>query len=345
MERWFMTKELVHVYRGNIIESKHYGTIVVVDHLGNIIGQVGDSQREIFARSSMKLFQIIPAIEAGIIEKYNLAAKDISLFCASHSGEEFHTETVKANLAKADLQINALKCGIHPPRHVKTYENMLTEHKEFSSIHNNCSGKHTGMLLTAKALYEEVTNYYELNHPVQQRILHTISDICEYPIEKIHLGVDGCGVPVHCLPMYNIALGYANLVANLKYDTQRTKAIQTMVQSIIKAPEMIGGTNRFCSDLVRVCNGKLIAKAGAEGVYCIGHIDKKLGIAIKIDDGNSRASYPVAMEVLKQLDLITADEYNALIEYALPNVFNARNEIVGKLHVNFKLSKTIKEEV
>ncbi|MEG0473489.1 MAG: asparaginase, partial [Solibacillus sp.] len=263
-----MSTDLVHVYRGNIIESKHYGTIVVIDHLGNVISQVGDSQREIFARSSMKLFQVIPAIEAGIVEKYGLTAKDISLFCASHSGEEFHTETVKENLAKADLQINALKCGVHPPRHVKTYENMLTEHIGFSSIHNNCSGKHTGMLLTAKALDEEIANYYELNHPVQQRILQTISDICEHSSEKIQMGVDGCGVPVHCLPMYNIALGYANLVANTKYNPQRTKAIQTMVHSIINEPQMIGGTNRFCSDLVRVCNGKLIAKAGAEGVYC-----------------------------------------------------------------------------
>lgn len=340
-----MSTDLVHVYRGNIIESKHYGSIVVVDNFGNIISQIGDSQKEIFARSSMKLFQVIPAIEAGIIEKYELTAKDISLFCASHSGEDFHTETVVGNLVKADLQINSLKCGVHPPRHVKTYENMLNEHKEFSSIHNNCSGKHTGMLLTAKALNEEVTNYYELNHPVQKRIIHTISDICEYPIEKIQIGVDGCGVPVHCLPMYNIALGYANLVANSKYDPQRTKAIETMVHSIIKEPEMIGGTNRFCSDLVRICGGKLVAKAGAEGVYCIGHIDKKLGIVIKIDDGNSRASYPVAMEVLKQLDLITSDEYNELIEYAIPNVLNARNEIVGKLKVNFKLSKTVKEEV
>ncbi|ATP41521.1 L-asparaginase [Solibacillus sp. R5-41] len=340
-----MSTDLVHVYRGNIIESKHYGSIVVVDNFGNIISQIGESQREIFARSSMKLFQIIPAIEAGIMEKYDLASKDISLFCASHSGEDFHTETVMKNLEKADLQINALKCGVHPPRHIKTYENMLIEHREFSPIHNNCSGKHTGMLLTAKALNEEIANYYELNHPVQQRILHAISDICEYPIEKIQLGVDGCGVPVHCLPMYNIALGYANLVANLKYDPQRTKAIQTMVHSIINEPEMIGGTNRFCSDLVRICGGKLIAKAGAEGVYCIGHIDKKFGIAIKIDDGNSRASYPVAMEVLKQLDLITTDEYSELIEYALPNVLNARNEIVGKLKVNFKLSKTVKEEV
>ncbi|MGE7021570.1 asparaginase [Solibacillus cecembensis] len=340
-----MPTELVHVCRGNIIESKHYGTIIVVDDAGNIISQLGDSQREIFARSSMKLFQVIPAIEAGIIEKYDLASKDISLFCASHSGEDFHTETVMGNLDKADLQISALKCGTHPPRHTKTYEKMLTEQKEFSAIHNNCSGKHTGMLLTAKALNEEVANYYELNHPVQQRILHTISDICEYPIDKIQMGVDGCGVPVHCLPMYNIALGYANLAANSKYNPQRTNAIQKMVQSIIDEPEMIGGTDRFCSDLIKVCKGKLIAKAGAEGVYCIGHIEKKLGVAIKIDDGNSRASYPVAMELLKQLDLITTDEYNELIEYALPRVLNARNEVVGKLQVNFKLSKTMKEEV
>lgn len=340
-----METDLIHVYRGNIVESKHYGTVVVVDHVGNVVSEIGDSQREIFARSSMKLFQVIPAIEAGIVEKYDLGPKDISLFCASHSGENFHTETVTKDLLKADLQIDALKCGTHPPRHVKTYENMLKEQKEFSAIHNNCSGKHTGMLLTAKALHEEVDNYYELSHPVQQRILHTISDLCEYPAEKIQMGVDGCGVPVHCLPMYNIALGYANLATNSKYNTPRTKAIQTMVHAITMEPEMIGGTNRFCSDLMRVCKGKLIAKAGAEGVYCIGHTHKHLGIVIKIDDGNSRASYPAAMEVLKQLALISDEEYNELIEYACPNVLNARNEVVGELKPCFTLLKSVKEEV
>lgn len=334
-----MSNLLVEVYRDSYVESKHTGTIVVVNDRGEMIGHVGNPQREIFARSSMKLFQVIPAIEAGIVEKYNLTSKDISLFCASHSGEEFHTSAVQHNLQKASLHISALKCGTHPPRHVPTYEKMLKEGQTFSPIHNNCSGKHTGMLLTAVAQNEETETYYQMTHPVQQRILHAISHICEYPAEKIKMGVDGCGVPVHRLPMYNIALGYANFASTEKYDEQRKEAIQIMVQSIIEAPEMIGGTNRFCSDLIRVCNGKLIAKAGAEGVYCVGHLEKKLGIVVKIDDGNPRASYPAVMEVLRQLSLVTEEEYEQLKSYAHPDVLNVRGEVVGKVAVQFKLEQ------
>lgn len=332
-----MNNLLVEVYRDSHVESKHNGTIVVVNDRGETIGYVGDPKREIFARSSMKLFQVIPAIEAGVIEKYSLSSNDISLFCASHSGEEIHTSAVQRNLQKASLTISALKCGTHPPLHVPTYEQKLKRGQTFSPIHNNCSGKHTGMLLTAMVQNEETETYYQIGHPVQQRILQAISQICEYPAELIQIGVDGCGVPVHRIPMYNIALGYANFAAAEKFDEPRKKAIRTMVQSIIEAPEMIGGTNRFCTDLIRVCNGKLIAKSGAEGVYCVGHLEKKLGIVVKIDDGNPRASYPSVMEVLRQLALITDEEYEQLKNYAQPDVLNVRGEVVGKVRVHFTL--------
>lgn len=336
-----MGERLINVYRGELVESIHNGTIVVVNGQGEVLHAVGDAQQKVYARSSMKLFQVIPAIEVGIVQNFQLKAKDISLFCASHNGEAFHTDTVLKNLYKASLNYSHLKCGTHPPRHIPTYEKLIREEQTICEIHNNCSGKHTGMLLTAVVNNESVENYYELNHPVQQRILKTISEVCEYPPEEIEIGLDGCGVPVHAIPLYNIALGYANLAANTKYTQARKDAISTIVQSIVEAPEMIGGTDRFCSDLIRVCAGKLVAKAGAEGVYCIGHLEKQLGIAIKIDDGNPRASYPVAMEVLKQLDLITADEYEQLSAYAKPHVYNVRKEIVGRIEPAFTLEREV----
>ena len=328
---------LLHVCRGDLVESYHTGSIVVVTSNGQVLSAIGDSQRSVFARSSMKLLQVIPALELGIKEKFDLSASAISLFCASHSGEDQHTTTVKKLLNDGGLTCDALKCGTHPPRHISTYEKGLQNQIVFGPEHNNCSGKHTAMLLSAQANGESLEDYYLQEHPVQQRILQTISEICEYPLEQIVLGIDGCGVPVHGLPLYNIALGYANLCANDKYNEKKTAAIDTIKQSIIKAPEMIGGTDRFCTELIKVGNGELIAKAGAEGVYCIGHQTKKIGIVIKIDDGNSRASYPVAMEVLKQLELIDEKQYEHLIAFAKPSVLSVRGEKVGEIIPQFQL--------
>lgn len=334
---------LLHVCRGDLVESYHNGIIVVVNSKGQVLSEIGDSQRIIFARSSMKLLQVIPALELGIKENFDLSEEAVSLFCASHSGEDPHTTTVEKLLNDAGLTCDDLKCGMHAPRHIPTYEKGLKNHIAFGPEHNNCSGKHTAMLLSALANSESLEDYYLLKHPVQQRILQTISELCEYPLEQIVLGIDGCGVPVHGLPLYNIALGYANLCANDKYNVKKTTAIETMKQSIIKAPEMIGGTDRFCTELIKVGNGELIAKAGAEGVYCIGHQSKKIGIAIKIDDGNSRASYPVAMEVLKQLELIDEQQYEHLLAFAKPRVLNVRGEIVGEIVPQFQLNAKRKE--
>ena len=143
-----LSNTLLHVYRGQLVESMHNGIIVVVDSEGRILNEVGNSQRIVFARSSMKLLQVIPVLELGVKEKFNLGAKEISLFCASHSGESIHTTTVVNLLNNAGLTSADLKCGIHPPRHIPTYEDRLKNHIEFGPEHNNCSGKHTGMLGT-----------------------------------------------------------------------------------------------------------------------------------------------------------------------------------------------------
>ncbi|QOV11001.1 asparaginase [Viridibacillus arvi] len=335
-----MGEELVNVIRGGLIESVHSGHIAIVNSHGELLYEMGNPYKKVYARSSMKPIQAIPIVEQKVNETYLFEDADLSLCCASHIGEPMHTERVQNLLETALMGVSNLKCGAHPPRIEEEYKKLLQEGKPITAIYNNCSGKHTGMLLTAKVMGEDLENYYLLEHPVQQRILDTISEVCEYPREQIEIGIDGCGVPVHGLPLYNIALGYARMSNPQNLSQSKQHASQKIIQAMTSAPEMVGGTDTFCTSLMTVTKGKLFGKAGAEAVYCIGHIDTGIGIAIKIDDGNSRAVYPVAVEVLKQLNLISKEEIESLKSFHEAPLKNVRKQVVGTVIPKFMLHRT-----
>lgn len=333
-----MTAErLVNAVRGGYIESGHTGHIAVVDANGKLVYSAGDPHRHTFARSSMKPLQAIPIIETGAADHYNMQAADISLACASHNGEDQHTHRVKDILTRLELEVEDLKCGTHPPRWTETYENVIKTNTPITPVYNNCSGKHSGMLTTAKHMNESTEDYYQLDHPVQQRILEVISDLSEVPVEEIEIGIDGCGVPVHGIPLDRLALSFAKMAKPEHFPETRRHAIERVTSSMMEAPEMVGGTDRFCTDFMKVMDGRMFGKAGAEGVYCIGDLETGYGIAIKIEDGNGRAVYPAAVEVLKQLDLLTDDQLEQLSSYHEPALKNARDEKIGYLQPMFTL--------
>ncbi len=329
--------KLVNVTRGNLIESSHKGHVAVVDRKGQLLFYAGNPDSKVFARSSMKPIQAIPVVETGAVDHYKFSDADLSLCCASHNGEKMHTNRVLSILARAGMEETSLKCGTHIPRWQDTYKELIMDGKEVTSLYNNCSGKHTGMLATAKHMNEPIENYFDLNHPVQQRILTAISEMTEYPKEDIEIGIDGCGVPVHGLPLERLAYGYAKMANPEGLPENRRNSIKRITEAMVREPEMVGGTGRFCTDFMRVGQGRFIGKAGAEGVYCIGDHEMGIGIAIKIEDGNGRAVYPVAVEVLKQLNFLTEQQIEELINHYRPKLRNARNEVIGELVADFKL--------
>jgi L-asparaginase II len=330
-------EQLVDVIRGSIVESTHLGHIAVVNSEGKLLYYNGDPNRVTFARSSMKPLQAVPIVETGAADFYQYDQADLSLACASHSGEAQHTDRVLAILSRLGLTTDSLKCGTHPPRWQEAYEKLMKEGKEVTSEFNNCSGKHSGMLATAKFMEESLEDYYQIDHPVQKRILEVISNLSEIPINEIEIGIDGCGVPVHGIPLRNLALGFAKMANPETLPENRKKAIEQVTAAMMAAPEMVGGTDRFCTDFMRVEDGRMFGKAGAEGVYCIGDKETGIGIAIKIEDGNARATSPVAVEVLKQLNLLTDRQLELLEDYHYPNLKNARQEVIGQLRPTFSL--------
>ncbi len=332
----------VNVYRGGYVESSHLVHIAVVDCEGKVIYSFGDPSRLTFARSSMKPFQAIPLLETGAAKHFHYGPADISLSCASHSGEHRHRSRVLSILDRVGKEEEVLQCGTHIPRDLESYKELIREGKELSPVYSNCSGKHSGMVATAVHMNEDVKTYYLLDHPVQQRILEVISEMCHYPKEKIGMGVDGCGVPVHRLPLNHIAYGFARLAYPESIDDEsRAAVVREIRDAMIAHPEMVGGEERFDTDLMNAYGGRIVAKAGAESVQCLGDLKTGIGIAIKVEDGSPRAISAVTMEVLKQLGIGDDSIYRQLETYAEPIVKNMREEQVGSVKAEFTLNKMI----
>lgn len=335
-----MIEQAVSVYRGELLESTHAAHVAVVNNKGELLYYYGDPHRQTFARSSMKPFQAVPIIETGAADAFNLQPVDLSLNCASHSGEIFHRERVFDILKRINLPEEALQCGTHIPRDEESYKALIRAGKELTPVFSNCSGKHSGMLATAVHMNEDVDSYREIEHPVQQRILEVVADVCEYPKDKIGLSVDGCGVPVHRIPLDKVALGFAKLANAVTASTnERKKALERIRNAMMAHPEMVGGTDRFDTDIMHVYKGRLVSKAGAEAVQCIGDVETGIGIAIKVEDGGPRAVSVVAMEVLKQLGIGSMEQLEQLKAYAEPPVENMRKDKIGVMVPTFKLLK------
>ncbi|MGN8841560.1 asparaginase [Niallia sp. HCP3S3_B10] len=328
------------VYRGKYVESTHNIHIAVVNKEGRLLYSYGNPNRMTFPRSSMKPFQAIPLLETGAADTYSYSNAEIAIACASHAGESFHRETILQLLERLGIKEDHLQCGTHTPWNLTSYKELLRNGGDVTPVYSNCSGKHTGMLATAIHMKEDIANYREVEHPHQQRILEAIEEICDFPKEKINLSVDGCGVPVHQLPLYHVALGYARLASpdSIKSE-KRIKIVKRIRDSMMEFPEMVGGTSRFDTDLMNAYQGRIVSKAGAEAVQCMGLVKEGIGIAIKVEDGGTRAVNVAAMEVLSQLGYKEEGIFTDLEKYVHTPVLNARKEKIGEIRANFNLER------
>ncbi|ANS74213.1 L-asparaginase [Paenibacillus yonginensis] len=329
----------IDVYRGDYLESTHEVHIAVVDGAGNLLYAYGDPYRPTFPRSSMKPFQAVPIIETGTAAALDFSLSDLALSCSSHSGEPVHRAAVLDILRRAGLKEEALQCGTHVPRDKASYLELVRQGGDLTPVYSNCSGKHAGMLATAVYMNEDTASYREVQHPVQQRILEVLSDVCSFPVSEIAFSVDGCGVPVHRIPLLNAAWGYARLANPSGLGPRRAEALRMIGQAMIAHPEMVAGQNRFDTDVMRAFRGNLVSKTGAEGVQCLGIVNSGIGIAVKTEDGTARATSVAAMEVLKQLGVGDEGIYKELETYLHMPVTNARKEKIGVIKANFTLNR------
>ncbi|WP_206832632.1 asparaginase [Alicyclobacillus fructus] len=329
-------KPFVRVTRGPVDESWHSGAIAVANAEGDIIAHHGDLDFFTFARSSCKPIQAIPVVESGALEAFSLDDSHLALMCASHSSERMHIEKASEILKSLGLGPEHLVCGVHVPHSREAYEEMMRRGEALSPIHNNCSGKHAGMLAYCRATGTDPSSYAEAHHPLQQAIVETLSELSGVPKDEIRMGVDGCGVPVHALPLRAWARAFASFVGA---EGAHTPAMRRILAAMGRHPELVGGSrDRFDTDLMRATQGRIVAKGGAEGFMAVIDTGLRLAMVIKVLDGNARAIPPVALKALTELGAVTAAEREALQSYIEPAILNTQGREVGRIIADFSLN-------
>ncbi|NPV88525.1 asparaginase [Coprothermobacteraceae bacterium] len=321
------------VTRGNLVESVHYVDVAVVDATGRLIASAGSPQRVTYLRSASKPLQVLPLVLDNLHEAYGFSAEEIALMCASHSGTLEHVALVRSALSKIGLDEGYLRCGVHEPYDKSTADFLKSNKLEITPAFHNCSGKHAAMLAQCVAHNWTLENYYRPEHPVQQRILSTMSFFTDVPKDRIILGIDGCGVPVFGMPLYNAALGFARFSKPDNLPPELSTAVRYVTHAMTSHPFLVAGPDRFDTDFMSVLGRRFVSKIGAEAVQAVGVLDKGIGIVVKVSDGNSRALAAITLEVLRQLGLINDEELRCerLSGHYMPPVKNHRGEVVGNI--------------
>lgn len=322
------TECTVEVTRGGVVESRHRVHAAVVDAVGRLRAFAGDPDLVTFFRSAAKPLQALPLVEDGAFERYGLSLEELALCCGSHSGSAEHTGVVARILEKAGVTSDALACGPHAPFDDEARRSLEEAHLEPGRVHNNCSGKHAGMMMLARAHGWDPADYHRPEHPVQQRMLIEVARWTRMPVEAIAVATDGCGVVCFALPLRQMAVSFAGFAAAVRTGERSPSAV---FEAMTTYPKMVAGEGRICTELMRQAAGRLFAKVGAEGVYCVGVPGAELGIAIKVEDGAARAVAPAILGILRELDLISEDDFGALHDHAYPELLNTRGEPVGQL--------------
>jgi L-asparaginase II len=321
-----MTNPIIaEVTRGAIVESRHTGAFAVSDSNGRIILSAGDIAMPIYPRSAIKAFQCLPVIESGAADHFGLNNEEIALCCSSHNGEPEHVRVARSILTKVDVAETCYECGAHWPSYRNAAFDLVRHGEKPLDVHNNCSGKHAGMLALAKHLGVNEKNYVKQEHPVQRAIAETIARLCDVDISKAPTAIDGCSVPTWAMPLKNMALGFARLI--------ELPAGQRILEAARENPFLIAGTDRFDTKVMQALP-RLFLKVGAEGVYCGSIPHAGLGFALKCDDGAVRAAEVATASLLAKLDVWTSAEIELLNSFAHETMRNWRKIVVGEIHAN-----------
>jgi L-asparaginase II len=337
---------IYQLLRGGFVESSHNGALALADSHGELHAWIGDPHAVTFMRSSAKPFQALPVIESGTAARFTFSLKQIALTCASHVGTDDHVETLEALQRLAGIAEGDLQCGTHAVPDADTARQLILRGEEPTPNRHNCSGKHSGMLATARHLGESTEDYLDLGHPVQRRILTTLAEMCDLEEEQIQLGVDGCSAPNFALPLASAATGLARLADPSDLPPTRAAACHTIFEAMTTHPEMVSGEGRFDTELMRVAGGMILSKAGAEGYQAmalkagvLGPGSPAVGLAMKIADGNKRAIPPVALAVLQELGALDADMMTKLAEFTAQPMVNFSGIHVGEGRTCFQLER------
>jgi len=317
-------KLVARMMRGGRVESVHRAEAVVVDAEG-VVFRTEVPDYETYARSTVKPFQAYPLVDSGAAEAAGITRKELAVICASHNGEPVHIETVQQLQARTGISGEQLLCGAHKPMDEAAAEALFRKGVPVRPIHNNCSGKHTGMLLAARHQGLPLTDYVNPNHPLQRQITALIADIIGR--RDIHLGIDGCSAPTFYLTVREIAVLFQNL------SDKTNKTLSTIFRAMAGEPYLVAGRGRFDTALMQVLDGAAVSKVGAAGVrgLALRRDGKACGIGLKVRDGSMEVSPPLLLALLEHLGWLVPGDYPALEPFYRPDLRNYRGLTVGRI--------------
>jgi L-asparaginase II len=322
----------VVVTRGGIEESAHAVRFAAADTEGAIVASGGDIEQFTFLRSSAKPLICAVVVGSGAADHYGFTEAEIALAAGSHSGEPFHVAAARSMLAKAGLTEDDLRCGPHAPYNVQAALDLAAAGIEPGRIHNNCSGKHAGILALAMHLGAGPAGYLEAAHPAESAILDGCAEMLGVPRSSFAIGVDGCGIPAIATPLSISARFFAKFAAPQRFAPKWRDALVRVRDAMMAHPEMVAGTGEFDTDLMRAAKGDVVAKGGAEGYHASAALRRGIGLCAKIVDGNSRAVAPFVVERLLALSAITDEQAGVLSDYRRKIVKNRAGTVTGEIH-------------
>ena len=319
----------VLVWRGERIESRHRVAFAVADAAGALVHGGGDLSEAVFPRSAVKPLQALAVLESGAADRFALTPVEVALACASHNGEPSHVSAVAAWLCRLGLKPDALECGVHPPSYDPAAEALARRGEPPSPLHNNCSGKHAGMLTLACHLGVPTGGYALPGHPVQQRIAAILAEMADAgPLPEP--AIDGCSVPTFPLTLPQLATAMARLADPGRLRPELATACRRVQSAMREHPDLVAGTGRACTAIMTALPDVLV-KTGAEGVYAAALPSRGFGMALKVEDGSGRAAPVALLALLDALGAIDEPARATLDEIARPKLRNHRGLLVGRI--------------
>lgn len=321
----------VEVWRGGAVESRHRAAVAAVDRCGRLVVARGDVEAAVYPRSALKPVQALALIESGAAEAFQVSDEELALACASHGGEARHVKVALGWLGRIGLDQTALGCGPHEPLDAAAAAALGRRGQAPDPVHNNCSGKHIAMLTSALHSGTNVAGYVAPDHPVQRRVRDVIGALAGFDLCAAPVAVDGCSVPAFALPLKSAAQAMARLADPSRLAPARASAARRVLAAMAAHPFILSGTGRYCHAVIAATAGRVLVKAGAEGVMAAILPTRGLGVVLKVDDGARRAAEIAMSATLLELGVLDDGEARAIARFIDAPVVNWRGLRTGSI--------------
>ncbi|MBB4480033.1 asparaginase [Rhizobium etli] len=328
----------VEVTRGLLVESRHRGAVAVVDGDGSLVFSLGDIDAAVFPRSACKAMQALPLVESGAADAYGFGDKELALACASHNGEDEHVALAASMLARAGRNSEALECGAHWSMSQKVLIQQARTLEAPTALHNNCSGKHAGFICTCCHRNIDPKAYVGYHHPLQVEIRATMESLTGAVLGAESCGTDGCSIPTYAVPLRSLAHGFAKMATGNGLEPLRAKASRRLIEACMAEPFYVAGSGRACTKLMQIAPGRIFVKTGAEGVFCAAIPEKGIAIALKCEDGATRAAEAMVAATLARFFETEGEVHARLMSYAAKPMRNWNGIHVGDISVTSALA-------